>query len=106
MRRYAEIYDNKVRGLHERDDDRTPEFHPDSGITVVEITGADPMPKQTWKYNKNSKKFSEPDPPDPQIAIDNKIMSEMLSKESRREAVGRLKDKNKLPQGYIDEKSQ
>ena len=100
MRKYAEIYNSKVRGLHERNDDRTPVFHPDSGITVVEITDIDPIPLQEWKYDKNSKKFSEPDPPDPQVEIDTKIQAEMQSAESRAAAILRLKAINKLARNY------
>ena len=100
MRKYAQVQKGKAKAFHKRDDDRIPEFHPSLGITVVEVTGLEPMPKPEWKYNARTGAFSEPDPPDPQVAVENKIQAEMRSAESRGNAIQRLKATGKLAQDY------
>ena len=100
MKVYAEIVSGKVRSFHKRNDDRIPEFHPDAGITVVDVTESVPMPEQGWKYSARSREFSKPDPPDPQIAIEEKIQAEMRSTRSRLEAIERLRASGSLAANY------
>ena len=99
-RLYAEVVNGLVRSIHIREDDRVPDFHPQSGLTLVEVTSAEPMPSQEWKYDSKTGLFSEPDPPDPQVAVENKIQAEMRSAESRGNAIQRLKATGKLAQDY------
>ena len=103
VRIYAEIVGGTVRAFHQRSDDKTPVFSATSGITVVEVTNADPMPAQKWKYDSKAGVFSEPDPPDPQVAIDAKIAAEMQSAESRAAAILRLKRAGGLAADYTEQ---
>ncbi len=101
-KRYAEIKDGVVNGFHERSDDRIPVFSLASGLTVVEVTKYGPALKQGDKYDDQTGIFSLPDPPDPQIAIDSKILGEMQSAASRAAAIVRLIASEDLPTDYED----
>ena len=101
-RTWEEIKDGIVRAFHSRSDDRVPVFHPQSGLTLVEVTSAEPMPAQKWKYDSKTGEFFEPDPPDPQIAIGSKITTEMQSAKSRAAAIVRLKRAGALPAEYTE----
>ena len=59
MKRYAEIFDGKV--VHIGSHDITPVFSPDSGLTVIELTGSDV--KEGWLYDGAN--FTAP----PEIAV-------------------------------------
>ena len=61
MKKYAEIYKNRVTGIHDMPDDLIPEFNPNSFRVAIEITGLSPMPEQRWKYDIETGEFSEPD---------------------------------------------
>lgn len=100
-RTYAEVVDGKVRAFHTRTDGKVPVFHPAAGITVVDVTGLNPKPKQKWKYNRHSKKFSLPDPPDPKIAQRELVERRLRSK--RAEAIAELKAEGKIPANYKEQ---
>ncbi len=99
---YAEIADGNIRAFHTRTDGKVPGFTSESGITVIKVTGLDPMPKQRWKHNSETGEFSLPDPPDPQVAIDNKIRNEMFSAASRAAAIVRLISTDDLAANYTE----
>ena len=60
MKEWAEIYQVKVRSIHEMPDDLTPVFNPNSFMIAVEITNLNPKPAVGWKYDIQTGEFSEP----------------------------------------------
>ena len=61
MRKWAEIRDGIVNGIHEMPDDLVPEFNPNSWLYVVETTGLNPQPAANWKYDFGIGVFSVPE---------------------------------------------
>ena len=68
MKQWAEIVSGRVRHTFETRDDFTPEFGPP--ITVVEITGRVPEPKQGWTYDRDTDAFTLGTAPKPRVDAD------------------------------------
>ena len=60
MRKWAEIYNTKVIGVHNLPDDMTPEFNPSSMRYLVEVTNIEPQPEPNWNYDVETNTFSVP----------------------------------------------
>ena len=60
MRKWAEIKNGLVVGVHEMPNNLVPEFNPNSFLYVIEVTGRNPMPAANWKYDIDLDEFSVP----------------------------------------------
>ena len=64
MKKFAEIYQSEVMGIHETPDNFVVEFSPQSFRLAVDVTDEIIIPKYRWKYDLTTGTFSPPDPQD------------------------------------------
>ena len=81
MKEYAEIYKNRVVGIHPRDDDRPAEFQPPR--FAVRIDELNPKPSVGWEY-RDEEFFDTPAPiPPPPPVNDRRLLEDIQAKVER-----------------------
>jgi len=62
MKKWAEIYQSKIRAFHEMPDEIIPEFNPSSMRYLRDVTDRNPMPGIRWLYDPDTDIFTDPGP--------------------------------------------